>query len=62
MNKAFLDGFDRKVVGGAEHEEYWIPAEDLEAFNANIVGKIEVIREFTPADREAAQAKDKEEA
>lgn len=28
------------------HEEYWIPAEDLEEFNKNIVGKIEVIIEF----------------
>ena len=56
VNKAFLDGFERKVVGSASHEEYWIPAERLEAFNANIVGKIEVIREFTPADREAAEA------
>ena len=61
VKKAFLDGFERKVVGGREHEEYWIPAEQLEAFNANIVGEIEVIREFTPADREAAQAKTKEE-
>ena len=62
VNKAFLDGFERKVVGGAEHEEYWIPSEQLDAFNANIVGKIEVVREFNPADREAAQVKDKEEA
>ncbi|WP_422366661.1 hypothetical protein [Pelagibius sp.] len=64
VKKSFLDGFERKVVGGAEHEEYWIPAEDLEAFNTNIIGKIEVIREFTPADREAAKAqtKSKEEA
>ena len=63
VKKSFLESFDRKVVGGAEHEEYWIPAEDLEAFNANIVGKIEVIREFTPADRQAAntQTKSKEE-
>lgn len=64
VKKSFLDGFERKVVGGSEHEEYWIPAEDLEAFNTNIIGKIEVIREFTPADREAAKAqtKSKEEA
>jgi hypothetical protein len=31
-----------KIVGGATHEEYWIPAEDLEEF----VGEIEVISEF----------------
>jgi len=62
VRKAFLDAFDRKIVGGAQHEEYWVPAERLEEFNANIVGKIEVIREFTPADREAAEGKKTEEA
>lgn len=39
----FLDGYERKVVGGREHEEFWIPAEDLPAFNAAITGAIEVI-------------------
>ena len=28
------------------HQEYWIPAEDLPAFNAAIVGPIEVVAEF----------------
>ena len=46
VSKVFLDNYDVKVVGGAVHEEYWIPAEDLEEFNRNIVGKIEVIAEF----------------
>jgi hypothetical protein len=46
VNKKFLDRFDAKIVGGAVHEEYWIPAEDLEEFNRNIVGVIEVISEF----------------
>lgn len=42
----FLEGYETQVVGGTEHTEYWIPAEDLEDFNSNIVGRIEVIREF----------------
>ena len=46
VRKSFLDKYDVKVVGGRTHEEYWIPAEDLEEFNRNIVGKIEVISEF----------------
>ena len=46
VEKAFLDQFERQVVGGSEHEEYWIPAEDLAQFNACIVGSIEVIAEF----------------
>ena len=44
--KDFLDNYEVKVVGGATHEEYWIPAEDLEEFNQNIEGKIEVVAEF----------------
>jgi hypothetical protein len=35
-------------VGSAIHREYWIPAEELDEFNANIVGTIEVIAEFHP--------------
>jgi hypothetical protein len=34
------------MVGGAIQTEYWIPAEDLPEFNQNIVGRIEVTREF----------------
>lgn len=46
VSQAYLDKFERQVVGGSEHEEYWIPAEDLPEFNSNIVGLIEVISEF----------------
>jgi hypothetical protein len=46
VRKDFLDKYDIKVVGGKTHEEYWIPAADLEEFNRNIVGKIEIIAEF----------------
>ena len=46
VKKEFLDHYEVKIVGGKTHEEYWIPAEDLEEFNENIVGKIEVIAEF----------------
>lgn len=46
VRQSFLDRYETKIVGGATHEEYWIPAEDLEEFNQNIVSKIEVIAEF----------------
>lgn len=42
----YLSQFDVKKVGGSIHLEYWIPAEKLDEFNANIVGQIEVIAEF----------------
>jgi hypothetical protein len=46
VRRAFLDQYEVHRVGGRVHEEYWIPAEDLESFNANIIGSIEVIAEF----------------
>lgn len=46
VRKAFLDHYHPQVVGGREHEEYWIPAEDLDAFNDNIVGSIAVIDRY----------------
>ena len=42
----FLSNYSVKVVGASRHQEYWIPAEDLEEFNSNIIGLIEVVREF----------------
>jgi hypothetical protein len=46
VRKEFLDKYETHIVGGETHEEYWIPAEDLEEFNRNIVGKIELTAEF----------------
>lgn len=34
-------------AGGRSHEELWVPAEDLPAFNAGIVGVISVVEAFT---------------
>jgi hypothetical protein len=45
----FLARYDRRIVGGREHEEFWIPAEDLPAFNAALVGAIELIASFSGA-------------
>jgi hypothetical protein len=44
--KSFLNSYDVHQVGGETILEYWIPAEDLEEFNDNIVGTIEVIAKF----------------
>jgi hypothetical protein len=48
---AHLERYERKIVGGRQHEEYWIPAEELDAFNAAIVGVIEIVSRFTEQDR-----------
>ncbi len=42
----FLARYEVHVVGGAEHQEYWIPANELAEFNANIVGTIEITQTF----------------
>ena len=42
----YLKRYEVQTVGGSEHSEYWIPAEDLAEFNCNIVGAIEVIAEY----------------
>ena len=45
----YLARYPVQTAGARIHREYWIPAEDLEEFNRHIVGKIEVLREFRPA-------------
>ena len=41
----FLSRYQMEIVGSRIHQEYWIPAEDLEEFNSNIVGLIELVAE-----------------
>lgn len=42
----YTNKFDIQNVGGEIHNELWVPAEELEEFNSNIVGLIEVTKEF----------------
>jgi hypothetical protein len=46
VRKEFLSSYEVHQVGGRSHQEFWIPAEDLLAFNGAIVGQIQVISEF----------------
>lgn len=46
VRREFLEQYDVQDAGGRALREYWIPAEELEAFNAAIVGPIEVVKEF----------------
>ncbi|PJJ48819.1 ADP-ribosylation/crystallin J1 [Hymenobacter chitinivorans] len=38
--------FPVQNVGNREHDELWVPAEELEEFNRNILGQIEVVAVF----------------
>lgn len=50
VDAAFLSRYEVQTVGvGGLHEEYWIPADDLPAFNVAIVGTIETVQTFRPA-------------
>lgn len=42
----FMSAYDVQDEGGIAHREYWIPADELDAFNAAIVGEIEGVRSF----------------
>ncbi len=46
VKRSFMDRYPIHQVGAQRHTEWWIPAEDLDELNANIVGVIEVIHEF----------------
>src|SRR3954463_16117456 len=46
VNTAYVSKFEIQNVGGHLHNELWVPAEELHEFNDNIVGVIEVTKEF----------------
>ena len=46
VRSGFVTKFEIQNVGGEIHNELWVPAEELDEFNSNIVGKIEVTKEF----------------
>ena len=46
VRTGYASKFEIQNVGGEIHNELWVPAEELEEFNSNIVGQIEVTKEF----------------
>ena len=46
VDAEYVARFEVKQVGGREHSELWVPAEELDTFNQHIVGVIRVVREF----------------
>ena len=40
VQKAYLVQYPLQEAGGQNHLEYWIPAEDMDAFNAAIVERL----------------------
>lgn len=50
IQRSFIARYLVQNAGGSAHQEYWIPAEDMAQFNANILGPIQVIAEFRGAE------------
>ncbi len=46
VREEYLDRHEPHEAGGRELMEYWIPSEELDDFNDNVVGQIQVIHEF----------------
>jgi hypothetical protein len=46
VDDAYVSQFERKIVGSREHEELWVPAEQLEELNRHITAPIKVIDAF----------------
>ena len=42
-----VDSYEPHQVGGRNHQELWVPAEELPRFNDGIVGQIRVVAEYT---------------
>ena len=46
VKKGFMDRYEVHSAGGRDRTEWWIPAEDLDELNDNIVGRIEVVATY----------------
>ena len=46
----YASRFETQTVGAREHQELWVPAEQLEEFNAHIIGKIALIAMYHKLD------------
>lgn len=43
----YFNQFEIHTVGASYHQELWVPAENLEDFNTQIIGEIQIISEFS---------------
>lgn len=48
VNKSFVDCYEIQRVGARHHTEWWIPAENLDNLNSNIVGTITLLETHRP--------------
>jgi len=46
VRTSFISRYEIHQVGAAHHTEWWIPAEELEALNDQIIGRIELVASY----------------
>lgn len=46
LPQTFLERYEVHTVGTSLHQELWVPAEELEMFNEQIVGRIRVVAAY----------------
>ena len=46
VDAAYASRFPKQIVGGSEHEELWVPAEELAEFNRNLIGQIDLVASY----------------
>lgn len=46
ISESLFQKYEPQNVGGTNHDELWVPAEELETFNQHIHGKIEIVKTF----------------
>lgn len=51
----FLARYSVQTVGAGIHQEYWIPADELDEFNQHVIGSIEVVASFQPSHGQARE-------
>jgi hypothetical protein len=53
VRSEFAGRYPVRKVGSSVHQELWVPAEELDEFNRNLVGPIEVIATFPGTEEKA---------
>ncbi len=49
VDAEFLARYSVQTVGASIHQEYWIPADELDEFNRHVIGPIELVASFQPS-------------
>lgn len=46
IDDEFAARYPVQVVGGRVHQELWVPAEELDEFNAHVIAPIQIVSQF----------------